>query len=173
MEHTTKKEINIEDIMIDKRSTDYDTIRMNMTVYKTMIHEIFDWMNEIQSNQGKQKVNIRSKFISFYSKMSNRHRVYVKKSILVLVYRHMIENDEIEDNPVMWSLIQKRPARNLSGVTVVTVLTSPYPDGQEFSCKHNCYYCPNEPDMPRSYLKDEPAVARGFPTSGTNRADAG
>lgn len=64
----------------------------------------------------------------------------------------------------------------------MTVLTSPYPtydapgkNGkpgkrkvQRFSCKHNCYYCPNEPGhegnnfvpQPRSYLHDEPGVRR-------------
>jgi hypothetical protein len=50
------------------------------------------------------------------------------------------------------------------------VLTSPYPSftdpesgkkkTQRFSCKWNCYYCPNEPGQPRSYLHDEPAVLR-------------
>ena len=33
---------------------------------------------------------------------------------------------------------------------MITVLTSPYPEvapgkKQRFSCKWNCYYCPNEP----------------------------
>ncbi len=68
--------------------------------------------------------------------------------------------------------------RSLSGVLVVTVLTSPHPEyvdettgrrkTQTFSCKHNCYYCPNEPahegnnfiPQPRSYLHDEPGVLR-------------
>ena len=27
--------------------------------------------------------------------------------------------------------------------------------------KIDCYYCPNEPNMPRSYLSDEPGVRRG------------
>lgn len=47
---------------------------------------------------------------------------------------------------------------------MITVLTSPYPeyDGkvQQFSCKWNCHFCPNEPGQPRSYLHDEPAVLR-------------
>jgi len=55
-----------------------------------------------------------------------------------------------------------------AGVLVITVLTSPYPEiekngkmkKQKFSCQWNCYYCPNEPDQPRSYLRDEPAVRR-------------
>ena len=32
---------------------------------------------------------------------------------------------------------------------------------QKFSCEWNCYYCPNEPKQPRSYLHDEPSVLRG------------
>ena len=50
------------------------------------------------------------------------------------------------------------------GVLVITVLTSPFPTigkkKQRFSCQWNCYYCPNEPGQPRSYLRDEPAVRR-------------
>lgn len=56
-------------------------------------------------------------------------------------------------------LVSKAP-RSQSGVLVVTVFTSPYPDGQAFSCKWNCYYCPNEPGQPRSYLLNEPGVRR-------------
>jgi len=65
-------------------------------------------------------------------------------------------------------LLQKKPSRNISGITSITLVMSPHPNGQSFSCKHNCYYCPNEPahegnnwqDQPRSYLYHEPAVHR-------------
>ena len=61
-------------------------------------------------------------------------------------------------------LLVKKASKSQSGVLVITVLTSPYPvvDGkkQKFSCAWNCYYCPNEPGQPRSYLHDEPAVKR-------------
>ena len=58
--------------------------------------------------------------------------------------------------------------RNISGITSVTVILHPFPDGQKFSCKHDCFYCPNEPAhegnnwqaQPRSYLFWEPAVQR-------------
>jgi ELP3 family radical SAM enzyme/protein acetyltransferase len=59
-----------------------------------------------------------------------------------------------------------RKSKSDSGVTTITVLTSPEPEidetgkKQHFSCKYNCYYCPNEPGQPRSYLRDEPAVLR-------------
>lgn len=65
-------------------------------------------------------------------------------------------------------LLRKKPTRNLSGITSITVITSPHPNGQTFSCKHDCFYCPNEKahegnnwqDQPRSYLFREPAVLR-------------
>ena len=49
-----------------------------------------------------------------------------------------------------------KSVRNNSGIESVAIVTSP----GDFSCPMNCYYCPNEPGQPRSYLKDEPAVAR-------------
>ena len=62
----------------------------------------------------------------------------------------------------------KKPANDISGINQITILTSPTPDGQNFSCKHDCFYCPNEPaheennwtPQPRSYLYKEPAVQR-------------
>lgn len=46
--------------------------------------------------------------------------------------------------------------REANGINSVTVVTAPGP----FSCPMDCYYCPNQPGQPRSYLKTEPAVAR-------------
>ena len=153
---TTNKNVSIdlEDLFLTKRD-DINQIKKNMELYKKMIRDIIEWS---QKNRGI--VDYMKKFNKFYEVVTRKYRVYVKKNILVYTYRLMIEQKEIENYPDIWKLIQKRPARNLSGVTIITVLTSPTPDGQSFSCKHNCYYCPNEPGQPRSYLKKEPAVAR-------------
>ncbi|MEM1732671.1 MAG: tRNA uridine(34) 5-carboxymethylaminomethyl modification radical SAM/GNAT enzyme Elp3 [Desulfurococcaceae archaeon] len=51
----------------------------------------------------------------------------------------------------------KRPTRALSGVTVVAVMTKPYP------CPHGkCIYCPGgiEYNTPQSYIGNEPALNR-------------
>ncbi|XP_952565.1 uncharacterized protein TA11600 [Theileria annulata] len=53
-------------------------------------------------------------------------------------------------------LLRNKAIRSNSGVVVITVMTSP----GTFSCSENCYYCPNEPGQPRSYLSTEPAVLR-------------
>lgn len=79
------------------------------------------------------------------------------------------DNEKVSGNfKILKLLLRKKPMRNISGITSITVITAPFPDGQKFSCKHNCYYCPNEPAhegngwqaQPRSYLFHEPAVLR-------------
>jgi len=49
-----------------------------------------------------------------------------------------------------------KPVRTLSGVVPVTVLTKPYP------CPGKCLYCPNDPQMPKSYLPLEPGGQRAL-----------
>ena len=51
----------------------------------------------------------------------------------------------------------RRPSRTLSGVTIVAVMSKPYP------CPHGrCIYCPGGPEYgtPQSYIGDEPALMR-------------
>ena len=53
----------------------------------------------------------------------------------------------------------RKPTRMLSGVTVVALMTQPYP------CPHGrCLYCPGGPSVgsPQSYVKSSPAVARAL-----------
>lgn len=50
--------------------------------------------------------------------------------------------------------LQKKPTRSQAGVTVVTVLTKPYP------CPGKCIFCPTDVRMPKSYLHDEPGAQR-------------
>jgi ELP3 family radical SAM enzyme/protein acetyltransferase len=146
---------DLEDIL--RGGTEAETIYKNMPLYREIVREIMNWCVQHESD-----IDIRTAFTQYFIQLTRKYRLYLKKSLLVWVYRQMIASGEIEDlsGGVFQRLLQKTPSRNMSGVTVVTVLTSPYPDQQDFSCKHNCYYCPNEPGQPRSYLADEPAVAR-------------
>ena len=52
--------------------------------------------------------------------------------------------------------LRNKGVRSNSGVVVITVVMKP----DQFSCPNDCHYCPNEPGQPRSYLSNEPAVAR-------------
>ena len=51
-------------------------------------------------------------------------------------------------------LLITRPVRSLSGIVNISVLTKPYP------CPGKCLYCPQEANIPKSYVSGEPAVER-------------
>ncbi|RLN06766.1 hypothetical protein BBJ28_00015530 [Nothophytophthora sp. Chile5] len=87
-----------------------------------------------------------------------------KKSQMKFVLGILVQKGAAPAGLALERLLVKKAQKSQSGVLVVTVLTSPYPTvggkKQRFSCQWNCYYCPNEPDQPRSYLHDEPSVLR-------------
>jgi len=68
-------------------------------------------------------------------------------------YRALLE-EGWEGDDGLQRLIRKRKIRTLSGVSVITVLTKPYP------CPGKCVFCPTEPGMPKSYLSNEPGAMR-------------
>ncbi|KAG8456900.1 hypothetical protein KFE25_012690 [Diacronema lutheri] len=87
-----------------------------------------------------------------------------KKYELLHTYHALLRRGDVQPAPLVVRTLTAKGVRSQSGVLVITVLTSPTPtvDGkvQPFSCQWDCYYCPNQPGQPRSYLRDEPAVLR-------------
>jgi elongator complex protein 3 len=81
---------------------------------------------------------------------------YVGKNMLVAAYRQLTESGEWPTDPDLLARIRMKPVRTLSGVTVVTVLTKPYP------CPGKCIFCPTDARMPKSYLPDEPGAMRAL-----------
>ena len=81
---------------------------------------------------------------------------YVGKQMLVKVYRDLVEAGEMEEDKALLARIRMKPSRTLSGVTVITILTKPYP------CPGKCIFCPDDVRMPKSYLPDEPGAMRAL-----------
>ena len=117
------------------------------------------------------KYNFENKkhFLKILQKVRKKYKMSPRMFQLFYIYRELRREHNLEENLSLEEYLTTKKVRRLSGVMVITVLSSPYPTyklpngkvkKQRFSCKHNCYYCPNEPGQPRSYLKDEPAVAR-------------
>ena len=110
----------------------------------------------------------RKNYVKFIKKASSKYKVQYKKPILLYYYKKLLAEERIEENKYLELTLLKTPSRDISGINQITILTSPHPDGQTFSCKHDCFYCPNEPahegnnftPQPRSYLYSEPAVQR-------------
>jgi ELP3 family radical SAM enzyme/protein acetyltransferase len=101
--------------------------------------------------------------------LRRRHRISLRHSDIITILDNCYRTHD--KYQVLRDQLVSTKKRSESGVNVITVLTSPYPEvngkQQKFSCQWNCYYCPNEPGQPRSYLHDEPAVKR----ANTNRFD--
>ncbi len=105
------------------------------------------------------KKNIRSK-----TDLSKIKRQYAKHAgvplptnmSLLKEYNRLLKKRQIKKNLGLEELLKTRNVRSLSGVSVVSVLTKPYP------CPGRCLYCPTEKGMPKSYLSNEPAVMRAI-----------
>lgn len=75
---------------------------------------------------------------------------------LVAEYKKLVKKNILEKNKTIESRIRLKPTRTQSGVAVVTVLMKPYP------CPGQCIYCPNEKNMPKSYIPSEPGAQRAL-----------
>ena len=111
---------------------------------------------------------LKRKFPNYLQKCTNKHQCQYKKTTLLFYYKKFVLLEKIKEDKFLELMLMKSPSRDISGINQITILTSPHPDNQDFSCKHDCYYCPNEPahegnnwtPQPRSYLYSEPAVLR-------------
>ena len=84
------------------------------------------------------------------------HGGYVSKHTLVSVYRQLVRDGITAEDPGLLARIRMKPTRSLSGVSTVTVLTEPH------ACPGECLFCPDDKDLPKSYLKEEPGAARAW-----------
>jgi elongator complex protein 3 len=79
---------------------------------------------------------------------------WLSKDQLIQIYHELCDADWLEFRPEVVTALQMKPTRSQAGVTVVTVLTKPYP------CPGKCIFCPTDVRMPKSYLHDEPGARR-------------
>jgi len=75
---------------------------------------------------------------------------------LLREYRNLLKNWDIKKNEQIEIILRKRAIRSQSWIISVQVLTKPFP------CPGKCIFCPNEKDMPKSYLKSEPWAMRAW-----------
>lgn len=158
------KEINIEELntkfdRIIKRQFPTPTPE-DIITFKPLVELI------LQSNEkinNKDFLSIR-KLYKFNNKKPFLFHIYLELKKQNLISEELIQNEDI-----LRQTIQIKPCKSWSGVVSITIFTSPYPEymneegkiiKQQFSCNWNCHFCPSEPNMPKSYLKGEPAVLR-------------
>ena len=75
---------------------------------------------------------------------------------LLQAYYTLLKAKKISKDPQIEQLLKKRAIRSQSGIVSVQVLTKP------FYCPGQCIFCPNDPTMPKSYIKSEPGAMRAL-----------
>lgn len=81
---------------------------------------------------------------------------FFSKSQLVAGYRALVDAGRMPYERETLYRLQMKPVRTQSGVAPVAVLTRPA------GCPGRCIFCPNDPDMPKSYLSLEPGAQRAL-----------
>ena len=99
-----------------------------------------------------------------FRELQRKHHISIKPRHFTQVYLAEQELGLMKRSPLLENALVTSRCRGVSGVSVITIFLSPYPNGQKFTCKWNCNYCPNEPGQPRSYLFGEPGVLRANQT---------
>jgi elongator complex protein 3 len=79
---------------------------------------------------------------------------WLSKEQVIQAYRALCAQGRLAFDASVVTTLQMKPTRSQAGVTVVTVLTKPYP------CPGKCIFCPTDVRMPKSYLHDEPGAMR-------------
>lgn len=130
----------------------------NVPICKLMIKDILK-MDETAYNTN-EGIN------STFRKLAKKYKYQPSKREIGLVYRKLIslEPSAWPKNDVLLRSLINKSVRSESGIVNVSVSLPP----DQFSCKYNCHFCPNEPGMPRSYLSNEDVFKRaaevGFDT---------
>ena len=77
---------------------------------------------------------------------------------LLKSYHNIVTSNKDKKTLILENILKTRKIRTLSGIVAITVITKPYP------CPGKCLYCPQEKNMPKSYLANEPACMRAVLT---------
>jgi ELP3 family radical SAM enzyme/protein acetyltransferase len=104
----------------------------------------------------KYEFNSNNDYVKNYDILKKKYKLCPNKPTLNKLYFKLLKNGEIKENTSFLQYSLKKKVRSSSGVSVITILTSPNPSFidengemviQEFSCRHDCAYCPNEPSV--------------------------
>ena len=112
-------------------------------------------INFVKDLSLKQYLN-RDEYDKEFKLLRKKYKCNIKKTDILKIYNDLIQKKIIQQNQSMYEYSMKKIGKSHSGVSVITVLTSPKPKytnykgeliEQSFSCGHNCSYCPNEPEI--------------------------
>ena len=124
--------MDIEDVISDKNERE----------------KIIDFTKEL----AKESYNNRREYDKYFTVLRKKYKINPKKTLIRGSIKYL-NKDEVSKSFLKFSL--RKIGKSSSGVAVITLLTSPFPEytkngkkvKQTFSCGKDCAYCPNEPEV--------------------------
>ncbi len=107
-------------------------------------------LRDIEKEKNWDKDSLRS----IQKRYPKDKKFMFSKNDLLRGYKYLVQKSTLKENDEIIRRIRMKPIRTQSGVAPVTVLTKPW------ECPGDCIYCPNEPNMPKSYIESEPGAQR-------------
>lgn len=123
--------------------------KFNPKKYEKELDSIFKEILVLNKPSEKKLRKILSKYPKDGSKIFS-------KDNLIEGFKYLKKKGLIKKSSFLPAILQMKPTRSISGVTVVTVLTKP------FACPGKCIFCPNDIRMPKSYIASEPGAQRAL-----------
>jgi ELP3 family radical SAM enzyme/protein acetyltransferase len=124
---------------------------------------------ELVTNLASRQYKNKNEYTKYYKKLIKASDIDYnpRGGDINYVYRKLLYNGSILDNySNIQDFIVKKEMRSQSGILQVAILTSPWSMSggknkkENDGCDYNCYFCPKQKGMPRSYIRNEPAVKR-------------
>jgi elongator complex protein 3 len=108
-------------------------------------------------NTPKDKLSLEL-FVDYKREFARKYKMKDLPSNITILksYREMIDRKLIKRDIELEQFLKKRKIRSASGIVAIQVLTKP------FRCPGECIFCPNDPTMPKSYIKSEPGAMRAL-----------
>jgi len=119
-------------------------------------NEYSDKLNNYVSDMCSQSYKSRVDYDKITNNLRKKYKFVPKKTDILKSYNSLLKDGLIEPNPSFYKFSMKKIGKSSSGVSVITILTSPTPEytningdkvKQSFSCGCSCAYCPNEPEI--------------------------
>jgi ELP3 family radical SAM enzyme/protein acetyltransferase len=148
---------DIEDIMRKIHNPDLVKQQTDIQVDFPTLHKYVGEIIDMYANKPDTTIKEQKRFLNKLDK-NYKFKRRPKQSNLISIVRKKFYDGEIDCKNMIFMVekLRAKNSRSLSGILEVAIMTKP----GEFSCEFDCYYCPNQKDMPRSYVKEEPAVRR-------------
>lgn len=157
---------DVEDLSKYLHSEKHLKLRSTFLEYQTKFPEIDTLVETLgqkvleNSTLTKQEFNKHKLLLEAaykYDRIKNTVIIYVAKKL----YRENKISDKIYHH--ILNFMRTKNTRSNSGILEVAIMTSPWNmSGSNDGCDFDCYMCPKQEGMPRSYIKEEPGTRRAI-----------